>query len=222
MLAGAELLLEQGDTLDSETVGDMLSTIRHSTIRLVELVENLLCASSIRAGRFALQRQALHPAVIVSEVQGLAAPLLQPRGQVLRLASRGRIPAVAADLRRIGQALRNLISNASKVSPPDREIDLTLSAGPKWVRFAVGDRGPGLPLGSGRRLFEPTGRNDATFSAGGAGIGLGLPVVRAIVEAHEGRVGARNRRGGGAIVWFELPQAAASGLTARLWGPDPR
>jgi two-component system sensor histidine kinase KdpD len=222
MLAGAEVLLEQGDTLDPSTVGDTLSTIRHSTIRLVEVVENLLCASSIRAGRFALQRQALDPAVIVSEVQGLTAPMLQPRGQVLRLASRGRIPAVAADHRRIGQALRNLISNASKVSPPEREIDVTLSAGPERVRFTVGDRGPGLPPGSGQRLFEPCRRDDSTLRAGGAGIGLGLPVVRAIVEAHDGRVGARNRRGGGATVWFELPKAAASGLTAELWGPDPR
>jgi len=222
MLAGAEVLLEQGGTLDPSTVGDTLSTIRHSTIRLVELVENLLCASSIRAGRFALQRQALFPADIVSEVESLTAPMLQPRAQVLRLASRGQLPAVLADPRRIGQVLRNLISNASKVTPPGREIDLTLRAGPERVRFTVGDRGPGLPPGSGRRLFEPSCRDDSTVGAGDAGIGLGLPVVRAIVEAHEGRVGARNRRGGGATVWFELPQAAASGLTAGLWGPDLR
>src|SRR3954452_6750960 len=58
MLAGAEMLLEHGDTLDQGTVGNLLAAIRHSTIGLTELVENLLCMSSIDAGRFALQRRA--------------------------------------------------------------------------------------------------------------------------------------------------------------------
>jgi K+-sensing histidine kinase KdpD len=207
MLAGAELLLEQGDTLDPNAVRDRLSAIRQSTIGLVELVENLLCASSIQAGRFRLQRRTLYPADIVSEVQGLTAPVLQPRGQVLRCASRGPIPAVAADPRRIGQVLLNLICNASKFSPPDQSIDLTLGTGPERVRFTVADRGPGLPPSSGRRLCAPCCPDDSTRGAGGAGIGLGLAIVQAIVEAHEGRVGARNRRGGGAAVWFELPTA---------------
>ena len=132
--------------------------------------------------------------------------MLQPRGQVLRVASRGRVPTVAADPRRIGQVLLNLISNASKVSPPARAVALTLSLCPdERVRFTVGDRGPGLPPGGGRGLFEPYGRDESARGPNAAGIGLGLPVVRAIVEAHEGRVGAHNRRGGGAAVWFELP-----------------
>jgi two-component system sensor histidine kinase KdpD len=223
MLAGAEVLLEQGDTLDSSTASTLLSAIRRSTIGLVELVENLLCASSIHAGRFALQRRALCPMALLTEAQAVTAPMLQPRGQVLRVASRGRTPAVAADPRRIGQVLLNLISNASKVSPPEQSIELTLGTGPaERVRFTVGDRGPGLPPGSGRRLFEPSGRDESPRGPSVAGIGLGLPVVRAIVEAHEGRVGAHNRRGGGAAVWFELPTAAAGGLTAGFHDPGWR
>src|SRR5262249_5131094 len=120
---------------------------------------------------------------------------------------RGSVPAVAADPRRIGQVLLNLISNASRVSSPEQAIDLTLDTGREWVRFTVGDRGPGLPAGSGRRLFAACGPAESTCDASGVGIGLGLAIVRAIVEAHEGRVGARNRRGGGAAVWFELPTA---------------
>lgn len=207
MLAGAVVLLEQGDTLDPNAVRELLSTIRQSTTGLVELVENLLCASSIHAGRFGLQKRPLYPADIVSEVQDRTAPLLQPRGQTLRWASRGPTPAVAADPRRIGQVLLNLISNASKVSPPNQAIDLTLGMGSERVRFTVADRGPGLPAGSAGRLFGPCCPDDSTRGAGGAGIGLGLAIVQAIVEAHEGRVGARNRRGGGAAVWFELPTA---------------
>jgi K+-sensing histidine kinase KdpD len=207
MLTGTEVLLEQGNTLDPNAARELLSAIRHSTTELVELVENLLCASSIQAGRFGLQKRPIYPADMVSEVQSLAAPLLQPRGQTLRWASRGPTPAVAADPRRIGQVLLNLISNASKVSPPNQSIDLTLGMGPERVRFTVADRGPGLPAGSAGHLFGPCCPDDSTRGASSIGIGLGLVIVQAIVEAHAGRVGARNRRGGGAAVWFELPTA---------------
>src|SRR4051794_6577163 len=86
MLAASETLLEQGKILDSSTVGNLLAAIRHSTIELVELVENLLCMSSIDAGRFALQRRALCPRDLCTEIQAVTAPMLQPRGQVLRVA----------------------------------------------------------------------------------------------------------------------------------------
>ena len=209
MLAGAELLLEQAETLDPNAVRDMLSAIRQSTIGLVELVENLLCASSIQVGRFGLQRQGLYPTDLIRRCRASPRQCCSRERQVLRLASRGRIPAVPADPRRIGQVLLNLISNASKFSSPGQSIDLTLGTRPERVRFTVADRGPGLPPSSGRRLFAPCGLTSRLAAAGGAGIGLGLAIVRAIVEAHGGRVGARNRRGGGAAVWFELPCATA-------------
>jgi K+-sensing histidine kinase KdpD len=146
---------------------------------------------------------------LLTEAQHSIEPVLHMRRQVLRLACCGPVPAVAADDHRIGQVLRNLISNASKVSPPERSIDLTVSAGPERVRFTVSDRGPGLPHGSGRRLFDLSCRDKSSLDVGGTDIGLGLAVVRVIVEAHAGHLGARNRRGGGAAVWFELPIAPA-------------
>src|SRR4051794_22152903 len=114
MLAGAEFLVEHVDTLDANTVREMVFAIRGSTIGMVELVENLLCASSIRAGRCALQPRACGPRDLLTEVQLLTTPMLHPLRQGLRLVIRGRIPGIAADPRRIGQVLLNLISNASK------------------------------------------------------------------------------------------------------------
>jgi len=222
ILAEAELLLKHVDTLDPHTVREMVFAIRGSTIGMVELVENLLCASSIRAGRCALQPRACGPRDLLTEVQLLTAPMLHPLRQGLRLVVRGRIPGIAADPRRIGQVLLNLISNASKVAPREQSIDLTLSTSPDRVRFTVGDRGPGLPPGVGKRLFDPGQGDHSAVRAGGEGIGLGLPIARAIVEMHGGWVGARNRRGGGAAVWFELPTAPRLGLTARSRGAGLR
>jgi signal transduction histidine kinase len=62
-----------------------------------------------------------------------------------------------------------------------------------------------LPKGRHSRLFEPFERGYPAPRSGYEGLGLGLAIVRAVVRAHEGRVGAANRRGGGAAVWFELP-----------------
>jgi K+-sensing histidine kinase KdpD len=209
MAAGAELLLGQMDSLDPDTVREILSAIRQNTIVLVEQVENLLCAASIRAGNLQVRPAALSPMDLLTEAQLSIEPLLHMRGQVLRLASRGSVPAVAADRRRIGQVLLNLISNASKVSPPEQSIDHTLCAGPGRVRFTVSDRGPGLTPGSTRGLFNLIRPADSTPGAGHAGLGLGLAVAQAIIEAHAGQIRARNRRGGGSAVWFELPKAPA-------------
>src|SRR5207244_1574122 len=77
-------------------------------------------------------------------------------------------------------------------------------AGEGWVRVQVADRGPGLPPGAVARLFAPYTRAVAAQAQGVEGLGLGLAIVRELVRAHGGRVGAGARRGGGACFWFEL------------------
>ena len=172
-----------------------------------ELVENLLCASSIDAGRFHLQRRSIHLLDVVAEVEPAVAPILRQRDQILRVTVRGGVPRITADSRRIGQVLVNLISNASRFGAPGQPIDLLVRTKAAVVRVTVADRGPGLPTGRHMRLFEPFERGHTTPRCSDGGLGLGLAVVRAVVRAHEGRVGADNRRGSGAAVWFELPLA---------------
>jgi len=114
------------------------------------------------------------------------------------------LPAFWGDPNRLNQALVNLVENASKFSPPAGTVRLSIEPGKDSITFAVLDRGPGLPSEQFGDLF---GR----FITGGRlhgaqyGIGLGLPIVKAIAEAHGGRVGAGNRSGGGARVWITIP-----------------
>jgi signal transduction histidine kinase len=118
---------------------------------------------------------------------------------------------VAADRRRIRQVLVNMIANASKYSPPGKPITVNITAADGAVRVTVADRGPGIPPESRARLFEPYYRTEDAVQTDTSGLGLGLEIVKLIIDAHGGRVGADNRPAGGACVWFEL--AALADLT---------
>jgi signal transduction histidine kinase len=117
------------------------------------------------------------------------------------------VPKVLADLDRIVQVLVNLLSNASKYGPADLEIILSASMEDGFVRVKVGDRGPGIPPEQKATLFRrfmyPETRQDHLKM----GAGLGLSVVKAIVEAHGGQAGVDNPRWGGTTFWFTLPIA---------------
>jgi len=101
----------------------------------------------------------------------------------------------------IEQVLINLLENAIKYTPPSTPIDITGRSGNNMLTISIADRGPGLPPGDEEQIFDKFYRAN---SAQG-GVGLGLTICRAIVAAHDGRIWAANRPGGGAIFTFTLP-----------------
>jgi len=219
LVTSAELLVEDFDTLPANQMRDMVTTMHRGALWLHGLVENLLCAATIRDGHFQIHRQAVTLEDVIAEVEPVVAPLLKQKGQRLEISMQGFVPELAADPRRIGQVLVNLIGNASKYTDNWSTVELIVEPGAKAVRVTVADRGPGIPSGDESLLFEPFHR--AAGHSAKEGVGLGLSIVRSIIEAHEGRVGAANRRGGGALFWFELPLAAAS-LSRHSWASKNR
>jgi signal transduction histidine kinase len=101
------------------------------------------------------------------------------------------------------QILVNLLSNASKYGPDQAEITISASVGESQVKVSVSDRGDGIPPKHRKNLFRRFTRlgDKARYGAG-----LGLSVVKAIVEAHGGQVGLDDRPGGGSVFWFTLPE----------------
>lgn len=111
------------------------------------------------------------------------------------------------DYRRTVQVLVNLFSNAIKFGPPDGKITLTLATTPHTIRVMVSDQGAGIPPEHQTDLFRRFIPARAGNENPQHGAGLGLSVVRAIVEAQGGQVGVENREEGGAMFWFTVPLA---------------
>jgi two-component system sensor histidine kinase KdpD len=102
--------------------------------------------------------------------------------------------------------LVNLLQNATKYTPPGTVIGVTASVATDWLSVEVWDEGPGLPTGHEQDLFEKFTRGHTELAV--PGVGLGLAICRAIIDAHGGQIRTENRIGGGARFTFTLPLEA--------------
>lgn len=211
--ASVELLMDQASDLSPAELQELLATLHLGVLNLHKLVDNLLESASIEAGRFRIRPRRAHLGEIIGEATATMQPLLDRHGQRLAVELPAAIPVVLADARRVVQVLVNLLSNASNAQRGlvDSEIVVSAVVEGDTVRVAVADQGPGIPPAQRKELlrgprFTALPASDPEAGASG-GFGLGLSVVKAIVEGHGGRLGIDERLGGGAVVWFTLPLA---------------
>ena len=204
--ASMELLLDEEQNLSAVEMRNLLQPTHLSLVSLQTLIDNLLESSSIEAGRFTIRKRVVVLNQVISEAMHIVNPLLTRRGQSVSIAEPAQLPPLHADPTRLIQVLVNLLSNASKYSPIGQPVEVIVATNQSSLRVSVADRGPGIPEGERDQLFRRFVRLDA--QAGEQyGIGLGLYVVKTIVEAHQGRLGVDDRPGGGSVFWFELPVA---------------
>lgn len=204
MKVSIELLLENIRYLTSAEINELLSSLYLSVTTLQRLIDNLLESSRIEANHLTLRRQPCELNHLLGDAVLLVQPFLNRRQQILHLEEPLTLPVLNLDPTRLTQVLVNLISNASKYSPMASTIDLTIDHQANELYFAVNDRGQGLPEGQQQDVFKQFVRFSGDSKAD-HGTGLGLAVVKAIIEAHGGQVGVNPREGGGSVFWFKLP-----------------
>lgn len=202
--ASMELLLDEQETFTLGEVRQLLKPSHVSLLSLQTLIDNLLESSSIEAGQFRLRYRTFHIHEAIEQAVNIARPLLERRSQTLSLAESAHVSEIEGDPVRLTQALVNLIVNASKYSPIGQPIALQLEESARTLHVGVADRGPGVPPAERSSLFRRFVRLDSGDQEQ-YGIGLGLFVVKTIVEAHGGRVGIDDHPGGGSLFWFEIP-----------------
>jgi PAS domain S-box-containing protein len=207
LAASVELLMDQAPDLSAAELEELLTSLHLGVVGLQTLIDNLLESASIEAGHFRVYARPSSLDGIMAEAIRTMQPLLDKRGQGLAVELPTDIPKVLADPRRTAQVLVNLLSNASKYGPDETEIEVGATVQGEWVRVTVADSGPGVPLEYRKDLFrrfvQPALINDKAQ----VGAGLGLSVVKAVVEAHGGAVGVDDHADGGSVFWFTLPRA---------------
>jgi two-component system sensor histidine kinase KdpD len=195
-------LLEGPPDRDPGEHRELLQTVVEESQRLARLVDNLLNMTWLESGVH-LNRQ-WH---VLEEIVGSA--LSRMRRELERHSVRIEIPAdlplLYVDGVLLEQVLVNLLENAARYTPAGSEIEIHARRVAGGVEIRVMDHGPGLPPGDESRVFEKFYRGATTTADSRRGVGLGLAICQAIVQAHRGRISARNRAEGGAEFLISLP-----------------
>ena len=179
-------------------------SIGHQTRRLIALVNNLLDMARIQSGEVRLDRQ-WH---VLEEIVGSARVSLEAAlaSHPVKVDLPADLPLVEMDAALMERVFANLLENAAKYTPPGTPIEIAARTADGRLEVSVTDEGPGIPPGQEEAIFEKFVRGEAESST--PGVGLGLAISRAIVEAHGGTIRAQMGRARGARFTFTLPLGA--------------
>jgi two-component system sensor histidine kinase KdpD len=179
----------------------LLESIRQEAARVTKIVNNLLDITRIEGGHVKLNMRAYDPAEIIGSAAAACAETLKGRDLAMDVAP--GLPFVRMDGLLISQLIQNLLENAVRHTPGNTKIELQAYIREGSLCIVVADNGPGIAKGQEREIFSKF----ATYTAGDRpkGTGLGLAICNAIVNAHHGRIYARNRPEGGCRFVVELP-----------------
>jgi signal transduction histidine kinase len=200
--------LERGRIAGAKKQSEYFRFIVQECRRLSSLVENLLDFSRIEQGRREYDFESTDLAALVAETVKLMEPAATERQVRIETLLPPEPSGVMADGNAVQQALINLVDNAIKHSPPNSVVTVALersSKTPGRALLSVEDRGPGIPASDHARIFERFYRRGSELRRETRGVGIGLSIVKHIVEAHRGRVLVRSAEGRGSRFTMEIP-----------------
>ncbi|HVB64143.1 MAG TPA: ATP-binding protein, partial [Nitrolancea sp.] len=184
-----------------------LASIMDEVDRTDRLIDDLLTLARTDASRLELHRALVDVALLAREVYMAMLPMARQLGVDLRIdASPTCIALIDAD--RIQQVLRILIDNALKYTPAGHAVSVCVACETTRIRVVVHDTGAGIPAEHLPRIFDRFYRVDQARSRDAGGTGLGLPIARALIEAHGGSIALTSTVGQGTTVTISLPSPA--------------
>jgi signal transduction histidine kinase len=182
-----------------------LMTMKHAADAMNRLIRDLLDVTRLESGPLPIYRKPLDIMEIVDDVLSMFQPVARTRRLTLERENVASVAVVSGDRDRLAQALWNLVGNAVKFTPDNGRVSVRVEPHSAGIRICVSDTGPGIKPEDIPHLFDrfwQASRRD------GRGLGLGLFIVKAIVEAHEGTVHVETPPGGGSMFCFIIPRAA--------------
>jgi two-component system, OmpR family, sensor kinase len=208
----ARRLIKTKDTLPPAEIGERAGKIRAAVLRLTHLIDNLLNSARLFDGGAALY---FHPAemdmaALLREVCQLHREMV-PAAEIAERLSGAAIPMIG-DAKLLYQLFSNLLSNAVKYSPGGGAIEVEVEMRVDEIVVAVADRGIGIPVNDLERLFERYHRGSNV--SGIVGTGVGLYLVKMVVDLHRGRVEVTSAEGAGSRFTVHLPVKPAEAMKA--------
>jgi signal transduction histidine kinase/HAMP domain-containing protein len=203
-LASIELLLDNLDSMPPAQRRELTESLQRGALRLTRLIDNLLESVRIESGQLAIRHQSVDLGEVIEDARALVGSLLALRRQRLEVSIPEEPPLIEGDKHRLTQVFVNLLANANKFAPEDSTVRIGCEADEGRLAVWVEDEGPGPASPAAESLFSPFSRGAEQEPEPG-GLGLGLWIVRSIIERHGGTVGVERTEQGRTRFTLTLP-----------------
>ena len=201
----ADLILSDLDDFTREELLDFIGDIKTSSDKVILLLQKLLDINAIETGKLALKFENTDINEEILSLLDRYASKAEAKDIDIRYSQSGPVFAYG-DKSSIDQVFSNLISNAIKYSPPGKNIYIHVSELADYIRFEIEDEGPGFTEKDKKNLFEKFARLSARPTSGEKSVGLGLSIVKKLVEMNHGDIQCESEEGKGAKFIVELPK----------------
>lgn len=196
------------------------ATIQTEARRLAETVERVLQLAGIAAGRAAASQALVPGHLLIDDTLGAVRHEMENAGVIIERSIPDTLPSVRGDAMALRSALQNLLGNAVKYAGDNRWVRLSAEAAGRTLRITVEDHGMGIRPEDRKHIFEPFYRGREAVSRQIQGSGLGLHLVRRIIEAHGGSVSVQSEVGKGSTFIVDLPIASDGARVEGSGAPD--
>jgi PAS domain S-box-containing protein len=203
-VVGWSRLLRSGQ-LDEDGISHAVEVIERNAAAQRQIIEDLLDVSRIITGKLRINTQLIDVLLVIHAAIDAVRPAAEAKEIGISTYAEAPDTIVRADSERLQQVLWNLLANAVKFTPPHGTVDVYLERRDGLAEIRIEDSGPGVPAEFLPRIFERFSQADGSSTRKHGGLGLGLAIVRHLVELHGGTVSAANRDGEGAVLTVRLP-----------------
>jgi signal transduction histidine kinase len=201
---------------DREEATDIREMMDRQLVHMVRLIDDLLDVSRVRQGKIELRKARIQAADVIQLALESSQSLIDSAGHSLTLAVPPEPIWLDADMTRVAQVIGNLLNNAAKYTPEGGRIDLSLRTDGEGAVFAISDNGLGIPADMQSKVFQLFAQVGDHADRARGGLGIGLALVKQLVEMHDGSVSAESAGPGqGSVFTVRIPLAASDAETQR-------
>ena len=194
--------------IPGENTPENLQVVIDETERLTRLVNDMLDLSKMEAGMETLHREEVDLIALVRSILERYEKLVDHEGYTIRFENESECVTLCADATKFSQVIYNLVNNAVHYCGEDKTVIVRQTMVKDAVRFEVIDHGEGIPEDKLSDIWDRYYRIDKNHKSAVVGSGLGLSIVKTVLELHSARYGVESRVGEGSCFWFEIPLSA--------------